>query len=32
MTTLHGEAKAILQDVVRYDEAQEMLALFKVSH
>lgn len=28
--TLHGEAKAVLQDVVHYEEAQETLALLKV--
>ncbi len=27
--TLHGEAKAILQDVARYEETQETLALLK---
>jgi prevent-host-death family protein len=28
--TLHGEAKAVLQDVARYEETQETLALLKV--
>jgi prevent-host-death family protein len=28
--TLHGEAKAVLQDVVHYEETQETLALLKV--
>jgi prevent-host-death family protein len=28
--TLHGEAKAVLQDVTRYEETQETLALLKV--
>jgi prevent-host-death family protein len=28
--TLHGEAKAVLQDVGRYEETQETLALLKV--
>jgi len=28
--TLHGEAKAVLQDVRRYEETQETLALLKV--
>src|SRR3954454_8352183 len=28
--TLHGEAKAILQDVGQYEETQETLALLKV--
>jgi prevent-host-death family protein len=28
--TLHGEAKAVLQDVTQYEETQETLALLKV--
>lgn len=28
--TVHGEAKAVLQDVTRYEETQETLALLKV--
>jgi prevent-host-death family protein len=28
--TLHGEAKAVLQDIASYEEAQETLALLKV--
>ena len=28
--TLHGEAKAVLQDIGRYEETQETLALLKV--
>jgi prevent-host-death family protein len=28
--TVHGEAKAVLQDVGRYEETQETLALLKV--
>lgn len=28
--TLHGEAKAVLQDVAQYEETQETLALLKV--
>lgn len=28
--TLHGEAKAVLQDVRQYEETQETLALLKV--
>lgn len=28
--TLHGEAKAVLQDVASYEETQETLALLKV--
>ncbi|MET3791747.1 type II toxin-antitoxin system Phd/YefM family antitoxin [Aquamicrobium terrae] len=28
--TLHGEAKAVLQDVMQYEEIQETLALLKV--
>lgn len=28
--TLHGEAKAVLQDVSHYEETQETLALLKV--
>ncbi|MGV2114204.1 type II toxin-antitoxin system Phd/YefM family antitoxin [Agrobacterium salinitolerans] len=28
--TLHGEAKAVLQDVTQYEEPQETLALLKV--
>jgi prevent-host-death family protein len=28
--TLHGEAKAVLQDIASYDQTQEMLALLKV--
>lgn len=28
--TLHGEAKAVLQDVTSYDRTQETLALLKV--
>jgi prevent-host-death family protein len=28
--TLHGEAKAVLQDVARYEETQETLALLKI--
>lgn len=28
--TLHGEAKAVLQDLGRYEETQEALALLKV--
>lgn len=28
--TVHGEAKAVLQDVARYEETQETLALLKV--
>ena len=28
--TLHGEAKAVLQDVGRYEETQETMALLKV--
>ena len=28
--TLHGEAKAILQDIGQYEETQETLALLKV--
>lgn len=28
--TLHGEAKAVLQDVGRYEDTQETLALLKV--
>jgi hypothetical protein len=27
---VHGEAKAVLQDVTRYEETQETLALLKV--
>jgi len=27
--TLHGEAKAVLQDVARYEETQETMALLK---
>lgn len=28
--TLHGEAKAVLQDLTQYEETQETLALLKV--
>lgn len=28
--TVHGEAKAVLQDVAQYEETQETLALLKV--
>lgn len=28
--TLHGEAKAVLQDIASYEETQETLALLKV--
>lgn len=28
--TLHGEAKAVLQDITQYEETQETLALLKV--
>lgn len=28
--TLHGEAKAVLQDIARYEETQETLAILKV--
>lgn len=28
--TVHGEAKAVLQDVARYEQTQETLALLKV--
>ncbi|WP_083338488.1 type II toxin-antitoxin system Phd/YefM family antitoxin [Ensifer sp. LCM 4579] len=28
--TVHGEAKAVLQDVTQYEETQETLALLKV--
>ena len=28
--TLHGEAKAVLQDIGRYEEDQETLALLKI--
>ena len=28
--TLHGEAKAVLQDIVAYEDTQETLALLKV--
>ncbi|WP_413991796.1 type II toxin-antitoxin system Phd/YefM family antitoxin [Labrys okinawensis] len=28
--TLHGEARAVLQDVAQYEETQETLALLKV--
>ena len=28
--TVHGQAKAVLQDVVHYEETQETLALLKV--
>lgn len=27
--TLHGEAKAVLQDIARYEETQETMALLK---
>lgn len=28
--TLHGEAKAVLQDIVSYEQTQETLALLKI--
>ena len=30
MTTQNGEAKAVLQDIVSYEETQETLALLKI--
>ncbi len=30
VTTVHGEAKAVLQHITQYEEAQETLALLKV--